>query len=65
MHIFLIFNFRNFKNGVLVFSKKIIKVTRYCIKIRKPTILIPIKKAVKKYVSDVKSKKFPNKKEMY
>ena len=24
-----------------------------------------IKKAVKKYVSDVKSKKFPNKKEMY
>ena len=47
MLIFLKFNFRNFKKGVLDFSKKITKVTKYCIKIRKPTILILIKKAVK------------------
>ena len=47
MLIFLKFNFRNFKKRCFGFFQKIIKVTKYCIKIRKPTILILIKKAVK------------------
>ena len=44
----IIFDFMNLKKDIFVFSEQIIKDIKYCINIKRPTILMLIKKAVKK-----------------